>query len=168
MTAHSCPPCADVHLWTPERRPALPTDRFEDALQKLAHDFAMQVVELIRTTTLDELTTLAKPPEPRAKTEAKPTTAPEKTAKRRGRPPKKAAATPAKVKTAKTSEAPKGKAKTKAKKERAWPTCSVEGCGKRMYPGSGKNRLCYGHHLDAGGKLSPLVLAARKKKLKKK
>ncbi len=70
----------------------MPSIRFEDALEKLSYDFAMQLVQLIRTTTLDELTTLAKPSDPKATTEAKPTATPEKPGKRRGRPPNKAVA----------------------------------------------------------------------------
>ena len=164
----------------------MPTDRFEDALQKITYDFAMQVVELIRTTTLDELGGLAQPPEPetaepespapetpakrrgrppKTKTEATPAEAPEMPVGGRGRPPKKAVA-PAPVEAPKVVEpavvepAPPAE---KAKKKRNWPTCSIEGCGKKMYPGSGKKRLCYAHHIEAGGKQSPL-LAAREKK----
>jgi len=142
----------------------VPPTRFEDALQRITHDFAMQVVELIRTTTLDELTVLAQPQESGAEVDT--AAAPRKPARRRGRPPKAKAATSPPVKATKaTGPGPGAGAPPveKPKKRRAWPTCSVEGCGKKMYPGSGKKRLCYGHHLDAGGKQSPL-LDARKGK----
>ena len=161
----------------------MPTDRFEDALQKITYDFAMQVVELIRTTTLDELGGLAQPPEPettepepsapakpvkrrgrppKAKTEATPAEAPEMPVKRRGRPPKKAAAS-APVEAVESASAEPAPPAKKAKKRRNWPKCSVEGCGKNFYAPSGTPRLCYAHHIEAGGKQSPL-LAAREKK----
>ena len=140
----------------------MPTDRFEDALQKITYDFAMQVVELIRSTTLDELTRVTQLRGTEAEAEA--TATPEQPAKRRGRPPKKAVAT-VPVEAPKVVEPAAAEPTTpakKAKKARAWPICSVEGCGKKMYPGSGKIRLCYGHHLDAGGKPTPLVEARKK------
>jgi len=152
----------------------LPTDRFEDALQQITHDFAMQLVELIRSTTLDELTRVTQlrgtEVEAEARMKTKAAAPPEQVARRRGRPPKKVAAPPAgdeveapkAAGTVEVAAEPASPAK-KAKKARSWPTCSVEGCGKKMYPGSGKSRLCYSHHLDAGGKPTPLV-AARKKK----
>ena len=142
----------------------MPSDRFEDALQQITHRFAMEVVELIRTTTVQELTTLtssSRPVEgpaapatgrkspPKARTQAQVAEVPAKPSKHPGSPSKKA-----------TAAAPVGKSK---KRKNKWPSCSVTGCTKKMYPGSGKNRLCYGHHLDAGGKQSPL-LATRKKK----
>ena len=146
----------------------LPTDRFEDALQKITYDFAMQIVELIRTTTVEELTTLAQPPapevaEPEAQvTEPQPPT-PKKPARRRGRPPKaKTEASPAKAGVAKTTKAPDAK----PTKKRNWPTCSVKGCDKSFYGPSGAARRCYGHHLDAGGKQSPLVAGKAKRSSK--
>lgn len=174
----------------------MPTDRFEDALQKITYDFAMQVVQLIRTTTVEELVSLAQPAQPevaqpeaqikepqpptpekpvkrrgrppKAKTDARPTAAPAQPAKRRGRPPKKAVAStpveaPKVVESAVVEPAPPAR---KAKKKRAWPICSIDGCGKNFYGPSGKKRLCYGHHLDAGGKQSPLVAAREKKPAK--
>ena len=159
---------ASTYTHGPRRwRRDLPSIRFEDALEKLSYDFAMQLVQLIRTTTLDELTrvTQVHGTEAKAKPVRETSSAPESPPKRRGRPPKKAvASTP--VEAPNVAESAAGEPTQPAKKVRkkhAWPTCSVEGCGKRMYPGSGKNRLCYGHHLDAGGKQSPLVAARTKK-----
>ncbi len=43
------------------------------------------------------------------------------------------------------------------KRPRSWPRCSEEGCSAKMYPPSGANRLCYRHHLAAGGEPSPLL-----------
>jgi hypothetical protein len=135
----------------------VPSDRFQEALEQISRRFATEIVELIRTTTVQELTTLAVPSGARPPVEV-----PEKPAKRRGRPPKKAVATPpaTAVESVAVEAAPPVE---KAKKKRNWPKCSVEGCGKNFYAPSGKKRLCYGHHLDAGGKQSPL-LAAREKK----
>jgi hypothetical protein len=48
-------------------------------------------------------------------------------------------------------------AKAPAKKKRAWPTCSVEGCNAKMYGPSGPARHCYQHHVEAGGALSPFA-----------
>ncbi len=45
----------------------------------------------------------------------------------------------------------------KRKKRRSWPTCSVEGCAAKMYGPSGPARLCYQHHLQAGGVPSPFA-----------
>jgi len=43
------------------------------------------------------------------------------------------------------------------RRTRSWPRCSVEGCGRNVYMPSGKAKLCYQHHLEAGGDVSPLV-----------
>ena len=48
------------------------------------------------------------------------------------------------------------------RRKRSWPLCSTEGCSAKMYPPSGSSRLCYQHHLGAGGPPSPLVRASRK------
>ncbi len=135
----------------------MPSDRFQEALEQISRRFATEIVELIRTTTVQELTTLAVPSGARPPVEV-----PEKPAKRRGRPPKKAVATPpaTAVESVAVEAAPPVE---KAKKKRNWPKCSVEGCGKNFYGPSGKKRLCYSHHIEAGGKQSPL-LAAREKK----
>ena len=45
----------------------------------------------------------------------------------------------------------------KPRKRRSWPTCSATGCSGKMYGPSGKARLCYQHHLEAGGKPSPFA-----------
>ena len=162
-------------------------DRFQKALEEISNRFAMEIVTLIRTTTVEELVSLARPekgvatqpeaplpeePEvparrrgrpPKAKTEALPVEAPDKPVKRRGRPPKKAAVTEqAEVKASEATEKPE----TKPKQKRAWPKCSIEGCGKGFYAPSGEKRLCYRHHIAGGGAPSPLVLAAAKKKVK--
>ena len=144
-------------------------NEFQKSLEQLAQQFAMSVVEAVRKTSINELagldmgarTARKKPGRPK-KAETAPTQpeAPAKPAKRRGRPPKAKAtvnvmSTPPVEATAQPVEEPK--------KKRNWPKCSVKGCGKNFYGPSGKARLCYGHHLDAGGKRSPL-LAARQKK----
>jgi len=152
------------------------SDRFEDALQEIAHRFAMEVVELIRTTTVHELAALARSPgatpfpaqapakpakrrgtPPKVGTEAAAVDVPGKPARRRGRPPKAKATKSSSAAAVKAVAVEPRPPAAKPKKKRNWPMCSVPACGKKMYPGSGKNRLCYGHHLDAGGKQSPLT-----------
>ena len=164
----------------------MPADRFQQALEEITLRFAMEVVELIRTTTVQELTSLAQPPEaaplpgvdpekpakrrgrpPKTTIEAAPGADPEKPSRRRGRPPKAESAATTKVEATKVVGAAPAPAAKPKKKKRNWPTCSVEGCGGKMYPGSGKNRFCYGHHLDAGGKQSPLLGRHRTKSEKR-
>jgi len=69
---------------------------------------------------------------------------------------------------AKATPAPEPKAAEKpkpARKKRAWPTCTAEGCRKNVYMPSGAAKLCYQHHVEAGGKVSPLVAHNRAKKV---
>lgn len=79
------------------------------------------------------------------------------TPKRRGRPPKK---TPEPA----VAEAPAEKPKKKTRKKREWPTCSVDGCTKNVYMPSGAKKMCYVHHMEAGGKPSPLVGIKKKRR----
>ncbi len=143
----------------------MPTDRFQKALEEISNRFAMEVVQLIRTTTLDELTSLARVPEPAAPQPE----APEKPVKRRGRPPKKAAvsapdetAEPRSAGAVETTEAIETTVSTevpepKPKKKRVWPKCSVDGCDKNVYMPSGARKMCYQHNLAHGGKPTPLA-----------
>ena len=136
----------------------MPSDRFQSALEEISYRFAMEVVELVRTTTLEEL--CATSTSPAAQVPAK---APSSRAAKKGKQAQKVSA-PSKAKISKTTNE---KNDEKAKKKRAWPICSVDGCGKNFYAPSGDKRLCYGHHIEAGGKPSPL-LAARAKKTTEK
>jgi hypothetical protein len=36
-------------------------------------------------------------------------------------------------------------------RKRAWPVCSVAGCGKKFFGPSGSSRLCYEHYVASGG-----------------
>ena len=36
-------------------------------------------------------------------------------------------------------------------RKRAWPVCSVAGCGKKFFGPSGSARLCYEHYVESGG-----------------
>ena len=44
--------------------------------------------------------------------------------------------------------------------KRAWPTCSVSGCGKKFFGPSGSSRLCYEHYVKAGGQHPARAAAA--------
>ena len=80
--------------------------------------------------------------------------------------PAKMAAPKAAPKAVKKEAAPAVEAapEKKARKKRAWPTCTVDGCTKNVYMPSGDKKMCYAHHLEAGGKESPLVAATKKRK----
>lgn len=111
--------------------------QLQEAVEKAAQDFAAQILKAIRNATLDEIanlnTDIAAP------------------AKRRGRPPKKAEAP---VEAAAVAKKPR--------KKRSWPTCTADGCEKNVYMPSGAKKMCYAHHMEAGGKPSPLVKARKK------
>ncbi len=62
----------------------------------------------------------------------------------------------------KRAPAARQQAVAKTKQKRAWPTCSTPGCSAKMYGPSGPAKLCYKHHVEQGGELSPF--ARRKKK----
>ena len=96
--------------------------------------------------------------------------------KKAGAKPKKAKATPkaapkatpkAAAKTTAKAATVKAAPEKKAAKKRNWPTCTVDGCVKKMYAPSGNLKMCYAHYVEAGGKESPLVLARKKKEGKK-
>jgi len=53
-------------------------------------------------------------------------------------------------------------ASARGARSRSWPGCSADGCSGKMYPPSGANRLCYRHHLAAGGEPSPLLRGRKK------
>ncbi len=52
---------------------------------------------------------------------------------------------------------PAAEAPPKPRRKRAWPTCSVEGCERNVYMPSGALKVCYTHHLEAGGRPTPLA-----------
>jgi len=56
----------------------------------------------------------------------------------------------------------------KPRKKRAWAKCSVEGCDANVYMPSGAKKMCYKHHLEAGGKPTPLAKVNKKSKKAKK
>lgn len=111
--------------------------QFKDGLEQIAAKFATEIIELIRETTLDELLDVMGKRAPAA------STAKSAPAKRRGRPPKVVVAAAEK--------------KPAARKKRVWPTCTAEGCEANVYMPSGDKKMCYKHHLESGGKPSPLV-----------
>jgi hypothetical protein len=41
--------------------------------------------------------------------------------------------------------------------KKTWPTCSTPGCEAKVFMPSGPARLCYRHHIEAGGKPSSIV-----------
>ena len=152
------------------------TNRVQQAVNEAAERFAAELVEILRSATINELAelTLATPvvkkrgpgrPRKTAAAPAKKTAAAaptdEKPApKRRGRPPKKTAA----AQPAEAAEA----AAPKTKKKRKWQKCTVDGCDKNVYMPSGTKKMCYQHHIEAGGKESPLTAARKKKAAEKK
>lgn len=132
----------------------------ETAIQDAADDFIAQILKLVRGATVDELAALTTATTTfAAHKRAEPKDAP----KRRGRPPKvdvaeAPARKPGRPPKVREEEPPK----TKERKKRAWPKCSVKGCEKNVYMPSGAAKMCYQHYLKQGGKPSPLV-AYRKK-----
>ena len=128
---------------------------FQKALEEAAAQFQTAVMEAVRTATLEDLMAMyGTPPSQPAKRRGRPRKSaqlpepagdqPPAAPKRRGRPPKKKAE-PA------VAEAPADKPTKKARKKRDWPTCSVEDCKKNVYMPSGANKMCYAHHVEAGG-----------------
>ncbi len=105
--------------------------QLQQAIEKAAQDFAVEILQAIRNATLDEIASLSDAPPAPAKEAAAPEAAPV--------------------------------AAKKPRKKRSWPTCSVDGCGKNVYMPSGAKKMCYAHHMEAGGKPSPLVNARKKK-----
>lgn len=138
--------------------------RLEDAIQEAARRFALDLMGVIRSATVEDLASLKgvggeAAPAPAKRRGRPPKAAVEAAPKRRGRPPKKVveeAVVEAPV------EAPV-EAK-KPRKKRAWPTCSAPDCGKNVYMPSGPLKMCYQHYLEQGGKPSPLVAFAKSKK----
>ncbi len=140
--------------------PKSTSSRLEDAIQEAARRFALDLMGVIRSATVEELASLkgvgGEAPAPPPKKRGRPAkAAAEAPPKRRGRPPKKPVEevvdeTPVEVK--------------KPRKKRAWPTCTAPDCAKNVYMPSGPLKMCYQHYLEQGGKPSPLVAFAKKKK----
>ena len=146
---------------------------FQKSIEQLARQFAMGVLEAVKGASINELAGLdtgVRPAQEERGSPEKATAAPTEPeapatpAKRPGRPPKAKA-------TVNVVPAPPVEAVAqpveKPKKKRKWPKCSVAGCDKNFYGPSGAKRLCYSHHIEAGGMQSPL-LAARQKKAEAK
>jgi hypothetical protein len=148
------------------------TSRIEQAIRESAENLASEVLETFRSATIQELIELtqksqAPKPTRRRGRPPKATAAPAEDAvaeqsapKRRGRPPKNMAVVQPTV--AHPAETPK------TKKKRKWQKCTAEGCDTNVYMPSGTKKLCYQHHIEAGGKESPLVLARKKKAAEEK
>jgi len=147
------------------------TNRLELAIAKAVAQFTSEILGIIRTATVAELAGVNEAPRrtpessharpPKAPAKAVPSDAP--TA------PESAPAPPA-VETRLEVEPeapPEAKASTvKPRKKRAWPSCTFEGCDNKMYGPSGKARLCYQHHREAGGKPSPFAKRRAKPSVK--
>jgi len=117
-------------------------NQIEQAIEDAAQQFALQIIEIVRSATIEELSAL--------------TATSSATPKKRGRPPKVAT-------LASKAEAPA----KKPRKKRDWPKCSVEGCETNVYMPSGAKKMCYQHHLEAGGKPTPLLGVKKKGRAKK-
>ena len=136
------------------------SSRLEDAIQEAARRFALDLMGVIRSATVEELASLKGVGGPEPATPARKRGRPAKAEaaaapKRRGRPPKKPAddaVVEAPVET------------KKPRKKRSWPTCTAPDCTKNVYMPSGPLKMCYQHYLEQGGKPSPLVAFAKKKK----
>ena len=124
-----------------ERQDVPKKNRIEAAIEDAALAFAQEIIETIRSATVDELSEL--------------TTNMPATPKRRGRPPKAVVPAPSAVAAEPTK---------KPRKKRAWPKCSVDGCETNIYMPSGAKKMCYQHHLEAGGEPTPLLGAKKKGK----
>jgi hypothetical protein len=128
--------------------------RLQTLIEEAALRFATEIVDTLRAATVNDIVDMTggKVAQP----------------KRRGRPPKAKVAEASPVADAVeaapvvASEAPVEPTKP-VKKKRNWPKCSVEGCDANFYAPSGSPRLCYAHHMEAGGEASPLVKAQQKK-----
>ncbi len=138
--------------------------RLEGAIQEAAQRFALDLMEVIRSATVNELAQLqgigaSESPARRPARKAAPAAAAAAVAapKRRGRPPKKVVAAAVEV----APEPAK-----KPRKKRVWPSCSAPGCKKNVYMPSGALKMCYQHYQQKGGKPSPLVAYAKGKKKK--
>ncbi len=117
-------------------------------IEEASRRFAADLIDILREATVDDIMAVA------AKAPAK----------RRGRPPKaRAKAAPVAPEPVAKAVAPEPEPAKPVKKKRNWPKCSVEGCDANFYAPSGKKRMCYQHHIEAGGEASPLVRAQKKK-----
>ena len=122
-------------------------EQLQQAIEDAALRFAQEILTAIRSATLEELVEL---------TNAAPATTPA----RRGRPPK--------VKEAVSAPAVEiEEPAKKPRKKRIWPKCSVEGCETNVYMPSGPKKMCYQHHVEAGGAPTPLLGARKKGKAEK-
>lgn len=135
-----------------------PKTRLQEAIDDAIANFANELITIIRRSTVEELAGLSlvapstrpetSEPAPRAVPDTGPSAVPE---------PVEAVgqAEPSPTASARSPKSPK------ARKKRAWPTCSTPGCTSKMYGPSGANKLCYQHHMEGGGNPSPF--ASRKK-----
>lgn len=127
----------------------------ETAIQQAADRFAMEILELVRNATVDELAALTSV---QAALDARKTSPGKATATRkRGRPAQAEGAVTTRAATRKRGRPPGASAAKKPRKKRAWPKCTSPGCDKNVYMPSGDKKMCYQHYLEAGGKPSPLV-----------
>lgn len=124
------------------------------AIEAASQRFAADILAALRGATLDEIMDVTADASSTARKAVKTAkaapaaVAPVPAPKKRGRPPKK---------VEETAVAPVPEPEKKERKKRAWPKCSIDGCGKNVYMPSGARKMCYQHHIEAGGKPSPLV-----------
>ena len=145
-----------------------PRSRLDEALHVAIANFTNELVVIIRQATIEELSELdlrAVPGVPEEPGEpilvpAQPSE-PSGDAERVEGTIEAACVAPTAheetVSAAVASDAVRPEPAGKRKKRRSWPTCSVEGCTAKMYGPSGPARLCYQHHLQAGGEPSPFA-----------
>ena len=123
--------------------------RLQTLIEDAAQTFAYEIIDLMRAATVAEMQGLRAPTAPAAPAAPAPA------------PPAEPAPAPEPTDVSDHPEpAPK------PKKKRAWPKCSAADCDKNVYMPSGPAKLCYRHHMESGGKPSPLVKVNAAKKNK--
>ena len=134
----------------------MPQRNLTTALDKATDLFVAEIIDLIRGATINDLieaVAVEETPKPPAHEQSRGTAGTPSTAP--GQEPVQEPAQPASVPTDDSTPSPAPEPPQKATRKRSWPTCSIQGCTSKMYPASGAMRLCYQHHLEAGGKPSP-------------
>jgi len=129
----------------------LPRHRLEEAIGEATDRFIDEVTDLLRQAKLNDLMALGREvpaPAVQAEEPRDEEPAPE---------PLAAASNETRKTTSEDPATPRKNTPTAPRKTRTWPTCSTPGCTGKMYGPSGSKRLCYRHHLEVGGKPSPLT-----------
>ena len=135
------------------------TNRLEDAIQSAARRFADELIAILMDATVDEIVGMSPPPPISTRKPGRPRKTPTPTSVAPTDVPQLAPelqeAVEARQAVAQVPVVAVPKAKP-AQKKRSWPTCTNEECSKNAYGPSGAAKLCYAHHLEAGGKPSHL------------